>query len=113
MKNPIRRQGVSETIDRFGCHVADLRHQSNSRLLRQINYTRFHSKATKPCFGQSDALRDKPKICGWTSKNQIQVAEQIGSHRALPVSQYWNHVDRGNLVHHTVDTMMERAVEIS
>ena len=66
------------------------------------------------CQCKSEALREFAfSFVAELQESETKVAGQIGSHRALPASRYWNHVDRGNLVRHTVNTMMERAVALT
>ena len=54
-----------------------------------------------------------PLIGGSTSKKPNQ---SCCTNRVIPRTTRqpdWNHVDRGDLVHHPVDTMMERAVRMT
>ena len=49
-------------------------------------------------------------------KDQNATQKSCCTNRATPRTARqpnWNHVDRGNLVRHTVDTMMERAVALT
>ena len=79
-------------------------------------YQDKHSLAQNPVYlaiASQKHCEITPPVCGGTSRETNQ---SCCKNRVTPRTTRqpnWNHVDRGNLVRHTVDTMMERAVRMT
>ena len=76
-------------------------------------YTKTHNRNKNPALVSPKHCEYVPLIGGSTSKKPNQ---SCCTNRVTPRTTRqpnWNHVDRGNLVRHTVDTMMERAVGLT
>ena len=93
--------------------------QFTATLINQL-YT-ISIKSRKP-IGKTYALV-RPNPCEHSvfgslifKKDQNATQKSCCTNRVTPRTTRqpnWNHVDRGNLVHHPVDTMMERAVRMT
>ena len=75
---------------------------------------------TKPTNRNKNPALVSPKHCElspwFVADLQIKTNQSCCTNRVTPRTTRqpnWNHVDRGNLVRHTVDTMMERAVALT
>jgi len=103
-KKPLRRGGNG--------FIVTTSKQSAVAMTSQV-YTKTHNRNKNPALVSPKHCEYVPLIGGSTSKKPDQ---SCCTNRVTPRTTRqpnWNHVDRGNLVRHTVDTMMERAVALT
>ena len=103
-KKPLRRGGNG--------FIVTTSKQSAVAMTSQV-YTKTHNRNKNPALVSPKHCEYVPLIGGSTSKKPDQ---SCCTNRVTPRTTRqpnWNHVDRGNLVRHTVDTMMERAVRMT